>query len=456
MSTIDRRPLVEVADAESLRLTVDPNVESVGFGLRRRRGTIEYEVCILYVVRQKLADHDEIRARGSEPIAAEVGGYATDVRQSEVFRAVKNEGPPTGSRGSHIEDPLIGGLSTTVLSDWHSFPTGFGTLGGLCFDAADGTPLALSNAHVWGLEAGKDCIQPWIPTGEYLEALAKLLTCGPAAFILDTTVPSPLTAGLAAAATAAWIAAAASDAEDPSRWGQRAGPAPAAGAVTTAETIRVAAPVPDFPFAGRAYTTKARWDHTRHSTAGDRSSTVEQARPNEHVLLGKLVWTDHGEYQAGQRVQICADVISDRVADPSLYHVVALCYAESDPDRVVYRVLRPGRCKAPYEGRPICLDDFPDPIPSSGRGSGYNAHLDPFYLSGDAPLTVTAGAAGSPLEGRPLLDLTAGPVRVLFPPSTTAEFEVVQPGAGVRVSALNSAGRTVAAATGTGGSTSPE
>src|SRR5581483_7141907 len=101
MSTPNRRPLTEVADAENRRLADDPNVEGVGYGLRRRRGAVEYEVCIHYVVRQKLADYDEIRALGSEPIPAEVGGYPTDVQQSEVFRAVKNEGPPTGSRGSH-------------------------------------------------------------------------------------------------------------------------------------------------------------------------------------------------------------------------------------------------------------------------------------------------------------------------------------------------------------------
>ena len=455
MSETDRRSLAEVAGQEQLRLADDPNVESVGYGLRHRGGVSQYEACVQYHVRAKLADPDQIRAMGSEVLPAEVGGYPTDVMETMSARPCKNEGPPTGSRGSHIENPLIGGVSTTVLSDWHSFPTGFGTLGGLCFDASNGDAMALSNAHVWGLDTGKDCIQPWIPTGEYLDAIVKLLTCGPAAFILDTTVPSPLTAGLAAAAAAAWAAAAASDAEDPSRWGQRTGPQPGPGAATTAETVRVTASVPDFPFAGRAYSTKTRWDYTRHTSAGDLNAAIDADRENEHVLRGKLVWTGRETYSPGQRVNICAEVITDRVANPAQFFVVALCYPTSNPERVLYRVLRPGRCKGTYRPKPICLEDFPDPLPSFG-GSGYTIDLDPFRFESNAPARVVPAQPGSPLEGRNLLELPHAPLRVVFPPSTLLELEVLQPERGLRVTARNSAGRTVATVTGGGGSSDPE
>jgi hypothetical protein len=454
MSGTGRRPLTEVAGQEQVRLADDPNIDSVGYGLRRRGGVPLYEVCVQYHVRVKLADPDQIRAVGSEVLPAEVGGYPTDVMETVAARPCKNEGPPTGSRGSHIDNPLIGGGSTTVLSDWHSFPTGFGTLGGLCFDSSNGDAMALSNAHVWGLDADKDCIQPWIPTGEYLTALLKLLTCGPAAFILDDVVPSPLTAGLAAAAAGAWVAAALSDAEDPSRWGQRTGPQPGPAAVTTAETIQATAAVPDFPFAGRAYSAKTRWDYTRHTSAGNMNAAIEADRANEHILRGKLVWTERDTYSPGERVDICAEVITDRVANPAQLYVVAMCYPESNPERVLYRVLRPGRCKGPYRAKPICLEDFPDPLPSFG-GSGYTIDLNPFRFESGSPARVMPAQPGSPLEDRNLLELPSVPLRMVFPPSTLLELETLQPGRGLQVIARNSAGQTVATAKGSGGSPDP-
>jgi hypothetical protein len=153
--------------------------------------------------------------------------------------------------------------------------------------------------------------------------------------------------------------------------------------------------VPDFPFAGRAYSTDARWDYTRHTIAGDLAAGVEADRPNEHTLRGKLVWTDRDVYQSGQRVEICADVISDRVSNPDQYHVVAWCYPASDPSRLVRRVLRPGRCKEPHRGEPVCIDELTEVTPSFG-GSGYTSHLDPFYFASADPLVTTPDRPGRP------------------------------------------------------------
>ena len=455
MSTQKRQRLADVAESENRRLATDPNVVAVGYGLRQRGGKGEYEVCIQYHVKKKIVDLADIHNTGSQPIPAEVGGYPTDVVELTQARPLRNDGAPTGSRGSHIEKPLIGGVSTTVLSDWHSFPTGFGTLGGLCFDRSTGDAMAISNAHVWGLDTGKDCIQPWMPTGEYVEAVVKLLTCGPAAFILDTTVPSPLTVGLSAAAAAAWAAAAASDAEDPSRWGQRTGTVPPLGARTTLETVLVAAPVPDFPFAGRAYTTKASWDYTRHTTDGDFRNSIVEDRPNEHVLVGKLVWTQRDAYRPGERVHICAELISGRISDPGQFFVVAVCYPNSNPNHLVYRVLRPGRCKELPRAKPVCLRGFPDPLPSGG-GSGYTINLDPFRFESGEPTRTVPAPAGSLLQGTMLLELPATSLRVVFPPSTRVEFEVLQTKHPVSIIGRNSAGRKVSSATGSGPSMDPE
>jgi hypothetical protein len=451
-----QRPrLAEVAQAEQQRLAGDPNVVTVGYGLRQRSGKVEYEVCVQYHVRKKIANSAEITRAGSQPIPKDVSGYPTDVVEVVAARPRKNDGPPTGSRGSHIENPLIGGVSTTVLSDWHSFPTGYGTLGGLCFDRSNSDAMAISNAHVWGLDNGRDCIQPWIPVGEYVGAVLKLLLCGPLAYVLDTQLPSPLTVGLVYGAAAAWAAAAASDAEDPSRWGQRTSALPPSGAITTSETIRMAAKLPDFPFAGRAYTSEVRWDYTRHTTAGDFATSIVHKRSNEHVLVGKLVWTDRGEYRAGEQVHICAEVISQQISDPRQFFVVAVCYPDSHPDRIVYRVLRPAGCREFQASRPVCFRGVPDPLPSGG-GSNYTINLDPFRFESRTPARAVPAPASSPFAGINVLELPASPLRVVFPPSTRVTFEVFQPKGPVSVTGRSSSGRQVASVTGAGPSSDPE
>ncbi|MGO8926415.1 MAG: hypothetical protein ACLQU3_05930 [Limisphaerales bacterium] len=434
-----------MAESEHRRLSGDPNVLAVGYGVRVRGGKPVMEACVQYHVRKKLASAAEARKLGTKWIAQKAGGYPTDVIESKTFRPAKNDGPPTGSRGSQIENPLIGGTSTTVLSDWYSFPTGFGTLGGICFDNITNDAMAISNAHVWGQEVGAECIQPWMPTGEYVGASLELLTCGPAAFIVNGTVPSPLTAGLAAAAAAVWVAAAASDAEDPSRWGQRTGAVPAAGVLTTGETIRIEAPLAPAPYAGRAYSTEAKWDYVRHTSAGDITAATTADRPNEHTLVGKLVWTDRDQYQLGNHVSICAEVISRTIADPAEFFVVAVCYPINDPERVLYRVLTPGNCSMDRKASPVCIADFPDPPPSMG-GSGYSINLDPYRFESSEPLRVVKGPAGTALANKNLLKLPSTPVRILIPPCTLASIEVILPKGPMTVIGRNSAGLKVASA----------
>jgi hypothetical protein len=446
-TSTSRRPIAKVAESERLRLADDPNVTTIGYGLRLRGGRPEYQACLKYRVRKKLSGALAIREAGSAPIPTEVEGYPTDVVEVVVAHAHKNEGPPTGSRGSHVEDPLIGGTSTTVLSDWHSFPTGFGTIGGICFDVSSPAPMAISNAHVWGTDTGKNCIQPWIPTEEYLVALLKLVACGPFAFPLDVTMPSPLTAGLAAAAAGAWALAAASDAEDPSRWGQRTGTVPAAGVLTTSETIRLTAPLPDMPFAGRAYSTNAHWDYTRNTTAGNLSTSIEAARANEHVLIGKLVWTEHPQYQPGARVQICAEVITT-AANPALFFVVAKCFPNADPSRVVYRVLTPGQCKLERRAIPICVQDFPDPLPNI-EAADFVVRIGPFWFESGEKLRSVAAPPSPPAAGRPLA-LPKNALRVVCPPGNRVSFQFGSLKRKLQIVARNSAGVQVATATTTG------
>jgi hypothetical protein len=153
--------LVDVVAAEARRCEADPNVACVGFGLKFVKGRPMLRAAVQYHVYRKLASKDEIRAAGSQIVPSQVEGYETDVLEWKVARAANCPGsnPPTGERGGRKEDPLIGGTSTTVLGDFFSFPTGYGTLGGICFDASSGDAMALSNAHVYGDDAGNDAIQ---------------------------------------------------------------------------------------------------------------------------------------------------------------------------------------------------------------------------------------------------------------------------------------------------------
>jgi hypothetical protein len=451
--------MVRAAAAANLERLNDPNVVCVGYGLKFREGKPTDEVALQYYVLTKFRTEEEITRAGSSSVPGEVDGVKTDVIEMHASRATQcptDRGMPTGGRGTRQEHPLVGGTSSTVLSGFHSFPTGYGTLGGIVFDApaglagARGAAMALSNAHVWGPTTGLDVIQPWLPIDEYLEATVKLALCGPgASFILDTTVPSPLTAGLAAGAAAAFVAAAASDAEDPSRWGQRVGAVPPAGAVTRSESVHVATELPAFPFAGSHYSTRTTWNYSRDTTAGVTSEQIDAERENEHVLLGKRVWTERVKYRAGERIQICAELKTHRQRDADDFFVVAHCYPIAHPDRLVKRVLRPGACKPVREFEPVCFRGFSSPA-APKTTAWFPIHEGPFGFDG-----VKAGHFHGPWPpGGPdaltILQLPIGVMKMVFPPCARVELEMLQGPAPVRLTARNSAGDVVAqAATGT-------
>ena len=356
-----RPRIAEVARAEQARRADDPNVVTVGYGLKEVGGRVTYAAALKYHVRRKFERAEDIVAQGSEPVPPEIDGIPTDVVVAVVDRP---DAAPTGDRGSRKDNPLLGGASTTVLSDWHSVPTGYGTLGGICFDTATETAMAISNAHVWGTDTGKDVIQPWMPTGEYAEAVVKLVACGAfVSFLVDTTMPSPLTAGLAAAATGAWVAAAASDAEDPVRWGQGQTP-PQSGALTDSERVGLRADVPREPWPGLPYSMRADWSYRRETTSGSLDAATTEDRPNEHVLLAKRVTTERDSYGGGDRVRICVELATERASRPEDYLVVAHAFPLDGSDRVVHRILTPGRCRRRPGGGPVdetCCEGFPPP-----------------------------------------------------------------------------------------------
>ena len=438
-----RRPLVEVAASEAQRLAGDPNVACVGIGLKFVQGKPTLEAALQYHVRAKRASEADIRQLGSAPVPHDVENYRTDVIEWTIERAVACPGSksPTGERGGDKEDPLVGGTSTTVLGDFHSFPTGYGTLGGLCFDTASSEAMALSNAHVYGDDLGNDVIQPWLPTSEYLEASVKYLFCGgPLAHLFFWTAPSPLTSILTTAAAAAWVAAVASDAEDPSRWGQRTSPVPPAGALTEREGVHLATEVPHLPFPGRVWRAKTQWDYARHTSAGTTPASITAERPNEHALLGKRVFTDRDSYHGGDHVTLCAQLWSPAGIEPVEQFVVAHCCPVAEPGRVARRVLVPGSACARYDRvldnkrEPICVHGF---LPQVNGLAQMNFPIvaAPFRLWSEAGSTIVQGSAlRIPLQAA---------INIACPPSTHVELEVFHTNTRIRASAYSANGTRI-------------
>jgi hypothetical protein len=428
------KTLVEVAAEETQRCAEDPNIAAVGFGLKFVGGKPQIRAALQYHVLRKLGGDKDIAAAGSSRVPDRVGGYETDVLEVEIGRPATCPGSnsPTGERGGRREDPLVGGTSTTALSDFHSIPTGYGTLGGLCFDSATGDAMALSNAHVYGDDVDSDVIQPWLPGEEYLEATLEYLFCGgPLAHLFFWTAPSPLTGILTTAAAGAWVAAVASDAEDPSRWGQRVGAVPPAGVRTDREEIHLEAVPPRLPFPGRRWKTDTTWKYERHTTAGSTSEGTAVSRENEHVLFGKRVFTDWPVYKPGARVKICAQIFSRRDT-PAERFVTATCFPLADPERSVQRVL--------HAGDAVCAridKKFPDIFPTvCHRGftpqvDGVNQMVFPivapkFFFASDAGASRLhpAGDAANPSSLNALWIPDPKPLWITCPPSTQAEVSV--------------------------------
>ena len=143
MDNLEAEPtLADVAFAEGRRLTGDPNICGVGYGIKLRAGVPGAAGSLVFFVREKLGAAAAIASRGTWSIPETIGGFATDVVEfGHPAAAAADRALPAGTRGTEVAAPLVGGLCTMGLGSQVPGPGGYGTIGGLCFDNGTNAPL---------------------------------------------------------------------------------------------------------------------------------------------------------------------------------------------------------------------------------------------------------------------------------------------------------------------------
>jgi endonuclease G len=139
----------------------DPNVSSIGIGYKVTDGRQTPEVSVQFTVKEKHSAPEALEAIKTTPLpeSITVDGVTvpTDVierRYEPAFRVVSEPAP--ADRKVRI-DPIIPGASVGHVR------VSAGTIGGIVYDRADGTPYVLSNWHVLHGPTGAlgdDVVQP--------------------------------------------------------------------------------------------------------------------------------------------------------------------------------------------------------------------------------------------------------------------------------------------------------
>lgn len=345
----------------------DPNIKTIGFGLRSRGGQLTSERAIIFMVNRKYRSERQIRAAGSSMIPSQIDGFATDIQE------YRPKCSAAGQRDDNQYDPLVGGPATSNADGHTVWFNGSGTLGMLVRDATDSTPMALSNWHVWasGGEEGDTIIQPGHPTaGDHIVAIGKVAACGPLiTSLIEWESPDPLAVALYGGAAAAAVAAAASDVRDPTRRGQD-NTAPDPGELTHSEVVDVSIEYPQLPLPGLAFRTGVKWQYRRNTSARTLTYEVEETNLNTQFLLGKLVKSRKPAYKPGETVELIAAIWDYQPRPCFAYHVVAHLISRARPTTALRVVLHPSTCPRIIPFDPprddqqerICLDFEDDKV----------------------------------------------------------------------------------------------
>ena len=447
MTYAGRRPSLEeirrIVDEQRGAFADDPNVHSIGWGLPSRGGRLADEIAITFYVRRKLRTEAEIRAYGSLPIPREIEGLPTDVEDVTMRRASS----ATGLRDEKIENPLTGGVASSNAANHLWTGNFYGTLGMHARDA-DLRPLAMSNWHVWadGGEEGDNIIQPGHPVAvDHVAAIGEVLACGPVgAAVLNTQVPSPLTAGLYAGAAAAAAAAGASDSIDPTRRGQAATPVED-GEHTELETVDLELDYPDLPWPGTPFRVHPRWTYTRQTDRRLLVHKVEEDKLNPHFLIAYAVETDKLVYDAGEMVRVRAMIWYHEQFACDAFHVGLHLIPQSTPHRSERQLLLPAECTSEFMGRlfpsgNLCTRFAGLPPGRTGKRSIRVDWLAVTSLFDDEILAV-------PIGGGAVLSVPASGLRLRFHPAGRVTVRVDEARGEVVLRAIDPFGREAAMTT---------
>jgi hypothetical protein len=283
-----------------------PNVTGIGVGYKRRGGERNVNQIALQVFVEKKLAPDELDKRKLPPVPPEIDGVVTDVEEQARLR------PSSSASGSRDDrrDPLVGGLTVGV----NTKPFWYGTLGALVFDRTTGEGMVLSNQHVLDGNPGVEVVQP-SPIGldDSLEFGFQLDFCNPLHFFRLDTPNTTVGSVLAGAAAAAVVAAALSDEIDPTRRGQEA-TVPPPGARTLTESHEVKLGYSEMPIPGTHFKLNTGWRYTRHTDAGDQSTTADEERRNPHALADKLLLTDRALYHPGHTIRLFGLILPEECA----------------------------------------------------------------------------------------------------------------------------------------------
>jgi hypothetical protein len=457
-SRLGAQTVADVAFAEGRRLADDPNILAVGLGAKLRGGQVVGAGAVVYFVREKLASVAAVAARKSDLVPATVGGHPTDVVEvGELVAASANRSPPVGNRGTRIDDPLIGGVATMGLGSSPAGPGGCGTLGGHCFDSVSRAPLVLSNAHVWGLSANTEVVQP-VMAAAILGAPVTVAATGSGASV-QTRVPTGVVPPVTFANSIAQAFLIAGTDNDPIPTGQ-AGTSVPATTRTDSEQVVVTAPAAGLPPAGVRQAPVVSWAYQRFASTAVLQSTSNVARPATKMLTARRLFSNAASYSGTQPINLYAEIIPAAGGGSSLangHHVLALLYPVATGDRFVPRVLRPA-ARQTVTTVTTSFAGFPNParagvavLPAIAGG---------FAVDSDLNGTFVTPPAGSGLPANTfVLALPAGSVRVFVPIGTQVILDINLAGSPgpLGAQAINSARdaitTTVSTAPGTGGRT---
>jgi hypothetical protein len=415
----------EVAFDEGRRLASDPNIVAVGHGAKSRRGESVSGESVVFFVKEKLSSSAAIRERQSEVVPARLQGFPTDVVEvGHLSAASADRNPPAGARGTRIDNPLIGGVATMGLGPSPSGPGGYGTLGGHCFDSVSRAPLVISNAHVWGLTAGTEVVQPVIAAA-ILGAGVGIATVGTPPAVVQTRIPTGIVPPVVFANAVAQTYLITGSENDPLPTGQSATTVPATTR-TDSEQVIVTAPGAGLPAAGVRLSPTVSWAYQRFSSTAVLQNTTNVARPVTKVLTARRLFTNAASYTGSQPINLYAEILPAQGGAPNVataHHVLALLYPVATGDKFVPRVLRP-TARQTVTTVTTSFSGFPTPA-RVATGVVLPAIAGGFAVDSDLTATFVAPPAGSGLPANTfVLRLPTGGVRVCVPIGTQVILDI--------------------------------